>query len=156
MCPPQRRMALWHPAEFPSARPLRRPLRVCAMTILLITLLAATVCAVVAYPFFRRSPMARLDDPADELAQSLRRARDRVYEEIRALQQEYFLKTLSEEEYREQLQAARLAAADLIRRQREVQETVVVVAQRVEDELRKAEASGADATSAEAPGGQST
>ena len=61
-----------------------------------------------------------------------------------------------EKEYREQLQAARLAAADLIRRQREVQETVVVVAQRVEDELRKAEASGADATSAEAPGGQST
>lgn len=126
------------------------------MIILIITLLAAIVCVVVAYPFFSRSPMARLDDPADELAQSLRRARDRVYEEIRALQQEYFLKTLSEEEYREQLQAARLAAADLIRRQREVQETVAVVAQRVEDELRKVEASGADATSAEAPREQST
>lgn len=109
------------------------------MEILVITVLVAVSLAVIIYPFATRSAEHdRLEDPADELAQHLRRSRDRVYEEIRALQQEYFLKSLSEEEYRAQLEAARLQAAHLLREQQHVQETIVDVDDAVEGQMRGA------------------
>ena len=109
------------------------------MTILVVTLLVVVSLAVLTYPFVaRRSAHDGFDDEAEELAQRLRRARDRVYEEIRALQQEYFLHNLTEEEYREQLRAARLQAADLLRQQQGVRETMEAIDQTVEAAMQRA------------------
>jgi hypothetical protein len=109
------------------------------LSVFIITVVLIATVAVLAYPFFARPSRHRaLDDAAEELAQRLRRSRDRVYEEIRALQQEYFLNNLSEEEYRTQLQAARLHAADLMRQQQQVQEALLSIEEAVDEEMRQA------------------
>jgi hypothetical protein len=106
------------------------------MPAFLMTLVLAVVLAVLAYPFFVRPKRAGgLDAAAEELGQRLRRSRDRVYEEIRALQQEYFLKNLSEDEYRDQLQAARYEAARLMQQQQQVQQTLADIEAQVAEEM---------------------
>lgn len=106
------------------------------MTILVVTLLTLAAVAVLAYPFWRtRDDEARANELAIELARSIRRARDRVYEEIRVLQQEYFLGNLTEAEYQEQLRAARLRAAGLLREQQQVEETVRSIERGVDEQL---------------------
>ena len=107
------------------------------MTVLVVTVLVVASLAVVAYPLFVRRGEGT-EEPAEELARGLRRARDRVYEEIRALQQEYFLKTLSQEEYEEQLGAARVRAAELLADQRHVQETLASIERAVEEQMGEA------------------
>lgn len=103
------------------------------------TFVLAVTLAVLVYPYvFPPKGSRSLDDAAEELGQRLRRARDRVYEEIRALQQEYFLKNLSEDEYRAQLQQARLEAARLMREQQQVQQTLSAIEALVEDEMNAA------------------
>ena len=108
------------------------------MVILIVTLLVLVSLGVVLFPLLatRVHPFDD-NDPAQELAEGLRRARDRVYEEVRALQQEYFLKTLSEQEYRAQLQEARTRAALLLHRQEQVQQTLADLDTRVEEELKR-------------------
>ena len=109
------------------------------MTIFIVTIVLAVILAVLAYPFFaQRGGRATMEDAAEELAQRLRRSRDRVYEEIRVLQQEYFLETVSQEEYTEQLQAARLRAAELLAQQRQVQQTLLSIGEDVEEQMRLA------------------
>ncbi len=109
------------------------------MTIFVITLLVVVAVVVLAYPFIaRRGGDNRAEDTAAELAQQLRRARNRVYEEIRALQQEYFLDALTEEEYREQLKEARLQAAHLLQQQQQVQETLAEIDESVDAAMRQA------------------
>ena len=116
------------------------------MTIFLATLLVAASVAIVLYPLWRRrGGVHRLDDPAVELRDRLRRARDRTYEEIRALQQERFMRDLSDEEYRAQLDELRLRAADLIRQQSRVQDTLAEIEDTIEDELHKRGAGDQDA-----------
>lgn len=111
------------------------------MTILVVTVLLLLSFAVMAYPFVApRSRTANLAEPGEEFATQLRRARDRVYEEIRALQQEYFLNNLTEEEYQQQLQTARRRAANLIRRQHQVQETLNAVEAEIDAQLEEAAA----------------
>ena len=67
------------------------------MTILIVTVLLLVCIAVLAYPFLTaQSRASGISEPGEEIAAQLRRARDRVYEEIRALQQEYFLNNLKE------------------------------------------------------------
>ena len=95
------------------------------MTIVVLTLLVLVTIAVLVYPFWAaRHGGATFDDPARDREESIRRARDRVYEEIRALQQEYFLGNMTEPEYRAQLHAARRRAAELIREQQQASEPV--------------------------------
>ena len=107
------------------------------MTVIVVTLLVAASVAVLAYPLLvRRS--ANPDEQAEELSLGLRKARDRVYEEIRVLQQEYFLQTISQEAYAEQLQAARLRAAELLAQQQQVQETLRSIDEDVEEQMRRA------------------
>ena len=108
------------------------------MTVLVVTLLLVGSLAVLAYPLFMQRRGALLDEPAAELTLQLRRARDRVYDEIRTLQQEYFLESVSEEDYRAQLQAARLRAAQFLREQQQVQQTVETIDRAVEEEMRRA------------------
>ena len=109
------------------------------MSVFIITVVLVATIAVLAYPFFvRPSRQGALDDAAEELAQRLRRSRDRVYEEVRALQQEYFLNNLSEDEYRAQLLAARLRAAELMRQQQQVQEALLSIEEAVDEEMRQA------------------
>ncbi len=111
------------------------------MTVLVVTLLVAASVAVLAYPLLvRRSPST--DEQAEELALGLRKARDRVYEEIRALQQEHFLESVSQEEYAEQLQAARLRAAELLAQQQQVQQTLASIDEAVEEQMRLAAGGG--------------
>lgn len=94
---------------------------------------------VLAYPFFlQRNEREGINDAAEKLALRLRRSRDRVYEEIRALQQEYFLKNLTDEEYQVQLQEARHEAASLLKQQQEVQQTLADIDEEIEAQLRKA------------------
>lgn len=115
------------------------------MTILVITLLVLVTVAVLAYPFWAaRHGGVSFDDPARDLEAGIRRARDRVYEEIRALQQEYFLAHMTEAEYRAQLQAARRRAAELIREQQQVRETAAAIEDRVDAELRALLADGSE------------
>ena len=111
------------------------------MTVLVVTVLVVASLVVVAYPLFMRRGEGT-EDPAEELARGLRRARDRVYEEIRALQQEYFLKTLSQEEYEEQLGAARVRAAELLAEQRQAQETLGSIDEAVEELMGQAAGAG--------------
>ena len=108
------------------------------MVILLVTLLVIISLAVVLYPLVipRIHPFDD-NDPAQELAERLRRARDRVYEEIQVLQQEYFLNTLSEQEYEAQMEDARTRAALLLRKQGLVQQTLSKIDAQVEEELRR-------------------
>lgn len=108
------------------------------MTVLIVTLLLVGSLAVLAYPLFVQRRRGLVDEPAEELALGLRRARDRVYEEIRVLQQEYFLKSLSQKDYQGQLYAARLRAAALLAEAQQVQQTVETIDRTVEEEMRRA------------------
>ena len=122
------------------------------MTIVIVTIIVLVSLAVLAYPFVAgRSERDRAEDAASDLAQRLRRSRDRVYEGIRVLQQEYFLANLTEEEYRERLREARLEAARLLQQQQQVQQTLGAIGTAVEAELRKA-AAEADQQEEKAPG----
>ncbi len=122
------------------------------MTIVIVTIVVLVSLAVLAYPFVAgRSERDRAEDAASDLAQRLRRSRDRVYEGIRVLQQEYFLANLTEEEYRERLREARLEAARLLQQQQQVQQTLGAIGAAVEAELREA-AAEADRQEEEAPG----
>jgi Tfp pilus assembly protein PilN len=109
------------------------------LTLIIVTLVVLVSLAVLVYPFVvGQSESERAEDSADDLAQRLRRSRDRVYEEIRALQQEYFLDNMTEEQYRGQLGAARLEAARLMQQQRQVQQTLQDIEATVEAEMRNA------------------
>jgi hypothetical protein len=109
------------------------------LPIFIVTVVLIATLAVLAYPFVvRRNQRDGLADAAVDLAQRLRRARDRVYEEIRALQQEYLLGNMLEAEYREQLQAARMNAASLMQQQQQVQQTLEEIDDEVERELEQA------------------
>jgi biopolymer transport protein ExbB/TolQ len=109
------------------------------MAILIITVLLLGSLAVVLYPVFYRSAEApSAKEAGEEVAQQLRRARDRVYEEVCVLQQEYFLHHLTEEEYRNQVQAARIQAAHLLRQQEQALQTVAELEQAIEEEVRRA------------------
>lgn len=119
------------------------------MSVVLILLLAAVCTGVAAYPLLARGRSAdRGAGLAAELAQRLRRGRDRVYEEIRVLQQERFLGHLTEAEYQAQLGAARLRAAVLLREQERVQDTVAETTAAVEQQMARL----ADAPIAGGPG----
>jgi Tfp pilus assembly protein FimT len=108
------------------------------LIIFIVTIVLVAILLVLAYPFvMQRSGRGMVDDAAAELAQRLRRSRDRIYEEIRALQQEYFLDNLTEGEYQGQLQTARLEAANLMRQQQQVQQMLSDVEAAVEQELRE-------------------
>ena len=122
------------------------------MTIVIVTIVVLVSLAVLAYPFIAgRSERDRAEDAASDLAQRLRRSRDRVYEGIRILQQEYFLANLTEEDYRERLREARLEAARLLQQQQQVQQTLGAIGAAVEAELREA-AAVADQQEEKAPG----
>jgi hypothetical protein len=108
------------------------------MIIAVMTVLLLLCAAVLIYPFLVRGGETSELGPGEDIAEQLRRARDRVYEDIRALQQEYFLENLTEEEYQTQLQAARRRAAELIRQQQQVQATLQAVEAQVEQEMRLA------------------
>ena len=105
------------------------------MTVAVVTLLAFAAVAALAYPFWAARRGGARRDPAEELAEGIRRARERVYEELRALQQERFLGVPSEEEYERQLRAARLRAAELVREQQQVQGAVRDIERGVDAEL---------------------
>ena len=122
------------------------------MTIAIVTIIVLVSLAVLAYPFVAgRSERDRAEQAASDLAQRLRRSRDRVYEGIRVLQQEYFLANMTEEEYRERLREARLEAARLLQQQQQVQQTLGAIGAAVEAELREA-AAEADQQEEKAPG----
>ena len=105
------------------------------MTILIGVLLLIAVLAIVLYPLLTRSRQDGLDEAALQAAEHLRRARERVYEEIRTLQQEHFMGETSEEEHRAQLDALRAQAARLLQRQREAEAAVEAIRKRVERDL---------------------
>ena len=122
------------------------------MTIAIVTIIVLVSLAVLAYPFVAgRSERDRAEQAASDLAQRLRRSRDRVYEGIRVLQQEYFLANMTEEEYRERLREARLEAARLLQQQQQVQQTLGAIGAAVEAELSEA-AAEADRQEEKAPG----
>ena len=122
------------------------------MTIAIVTIIVLVSLAVLAYPFVAgRSERDRAEQAASDLAQRLRRSRDRVYEGIRVLQQEYFLANMTEEEYRERLREARLEAARLLQQQQQVQQTLGAIGAAVEAELREA-AAEADQQDEKTPG----
>ena len=109
------------------------------MPIFIVTLVLIATLGVLVYPFVvKRARGDDMDDVAIELAQRLRRARDRVYEEIRALQQEFFLDNMPDEEYQRQLQAARVAAAHLMQQQQQIQQTLEEVDEQIELEMQQA------------------
>ena len=109
------------------------------MPVLIVTVVLIVTIAVLAYPYLtHRARRENMDDPAEDLAQRLRRARDRVYEEIRALQQDHLLGTMSEEEYQAALHEARTEAALLMQEQQGVQRTLADIDEAVEAELRLA------------------
>ena len=110
-----------------------------AMVILIITLLLVASLLVVLYPLLaHRTGASDAEDAAQQVAEGLRRERDRIYEELQALQQERFLRHLSEEEYQAEQQAARTRSALLLRRQQQVQEMAARAEEEVEEEIDRA------------------
>jgi chromosome segregation ATPase len=106
------------------------------MTILIVTLLIIVSLGFVVYPLVTRRPESEATEELTQQAtQQLRQARERIYEEIRALQQEYFLEHLSQEEYQARLAEARVQAAILLRQQEQVQETLAHAEEAVEADL---------------------
>lgn len=90
------------------------------MALAITTLLILISITIVGYPIWtNRNQSQRIVDPLEEIEEISRRARERLYEEIRILQQEYFLKNISPEEYSMQLNAAREKAASLLVNQQE-------------------------------------
>ncbi len=128
------------------------------MTITIVTLLLLVCLAVLAYPFFvPHFEMEVSPDPARDIMEQIRRSRERVYEEIRMLQQEHFLNNLTEEEYQSQLQAARRRAAELVRQQQQVQNAFAEAEADVEGQmLNMAGHDAAITASAEEPEGRSS
>lgn len=122
------------------------------MIILTVTLLVLVSLGVVLYPLLAHRDDSSPDgDLAHELTQRLRRARDRVYEELRVLQQEYFLKHLSEQEYQAQVEAARIRAALLLRQQEQVQHMLARLDGEVEEEVRRILADGSSVSQEDRP-----
>lgn len=109
------------------------------MTILFATLLVAGALALVLWPFVsHRVAGARLEGPADDLRRRLRRGRERLYEEIRALQQERFMRDLTDDEYRAQLDELRLRAAEFMREEGTIEQTLSAMDAEIDDAMRRA------------------
>ena len=90
------------------------------MTFAITTLLILISITIVSYPIWaNRNQSQKIVDPIEEIEEISRRSRERVYEEIRILQQEYFLKNITPEEYSAQLNVAREKAAALLVNQQE-------------------------------------
>lgn len=108
------------------------------MTILIITVLVSLAIVVLIYPFWssQRHGVPR-QGPAEELARELQRARNRIYEELRVLEQEYFLDSLGHDEYESRVRAARLNAARLIREQERIEGEIASIEQRIHNELEE-------------------
>ena len=83
------------------------------MPVLIGTLLAILVIAVVLYPFLGRRLRPR--PTADSRDRSGGGGPESIYEEIKTLQLEYDLGAVEEEEYRKRLHAYRLRAAAALR-----------------------------------------
>ena len=83
----------------------------------------------------KRQESVITDDLIQDATQQLRRSRERIYEEIRVLQQEYFLGHLSDEAYQSQLNRSRFQAAALLREQEQVQKTLLEAERDVEASL---------------------
>ena len=129
-------MAAYHNYQHHRHALVAEPIGKSPLTIFIATIVLATILLVLIYPLVtHRRGREMIDDSAFELAQRLRRSRDRVYEEIRALQQEYFLGNLTEEEHQRQFQNARLEAAELMRQQQQIQQTITGIEAEVEAEL---------------------
>lgn len=108
------------------------------MAILTITLLIIVSLGFVVYPLVTRRPESEATEELTQQAtQQLRQARERIYEEIRALQQEYFLEHLPKEEYQTRLAEARVQAATLLQQQEQVQETLAQAEEAVEAQMER-------------------
>ena len=108
------------------------------MSILIITLLVIVSLGFVVYPLVTRRPESEASEElAQQATQQLRQARERIYEEIRALQQEYFLAHMSKEEYQSRLAEARVQAATLLQQQEQVQETLAQAEAAVEAQMER-------------------
>jgi crotonobetainyl-CoA:carnitine CoA-transferase CaiB-like acyl-CoA transferase len=108
------------------------------MYILIITLLIIVSLGFVVYPLVTRRPESEASEElAQQATQQLRQARERIYEEIRAMQQEYFLAHMPKEEYQARLAEARVQAATLLQQQEQVQETLAQAEAAVEAQIER-------------------
>lgn len=107
------------------------------MIFLLATLLVILNLGIVLYPLVYPNFSQRSKEEAEQLVSArLRRARERIYEEMRILQQEYFLNTLPGKEYKTQLANLRRSAAILLREQETLQDTLIQLDANAEQELQ--------------------
>ena len=88
------------------------------MTALFATALIVTCLIMVLWPLFRGRPeetdiAAILTNHEKEIT----RARERIYQEIRTVQQEWLIKNISEESYRSELSRLRIEAALILKTQ---------------------------------------
>ena len=89
------------------------------LTIFIATIVLATILLVLIYPLVtHRRERGMIDDASFELAQ-----------------REYFLGNLSEEEHQKQFQNARLEAAELMRQQQQIQQTIAGIEAEVDEEI---------------------
>ncbi len=109
------------------------------MTIAITTLLVMICVLIVGLPFWTRSNYGeKIVDPLEEIEEISRRSRERIYEEIRVLQQEYFLNSISQEEYILQLNSAREKAAALLVSQQEAKRVIDNVYTKIEQSFNDA------------------
>lgn len=115
------------------------------MPSIIILLLIIGILGFLIQPFLLTRPrVLGIDDPVSESRDKIRRARDRVYEEIRALQQERFLNHFTEQELQSQLTAARVQAAKLMEQQNQLQQTFAHIESSVDNELSLSETQDGD------------
>ena len=107
------------------------------MAFLIALLLVVLTIAVLLYPFVklrRRGDKPKLDDSFLETGSK----RGAIYEEIRALQLEYDLGRISEEDYQQRLQRYRVDAAATLREEGRLKEESGTLDQVLEEEVQKA------------------
>ena len=99
--------------------------------------LAIVSILVVALPFLSKRRTAREDDPISRFLEDLERKRRQIYLEIRSLQTDHDTGKIPEEEFRTLLQEYRLRAAELLKRQREIEEKRKAIEESIELEVSR-------------------
>lgn len=104
------------------------------MGILIGALLAILSLTVLLAPFFRAGQRRGLSQATQNLEDVMAK-RQRVYQEMQALQLDYQLGNIEEEEYRTLMRGRRLEAASLMQRQKEEEEKLEGLSQEVEEAI---------------------
>ncbi len=103
------------------------------MTALFATALIVTCLIMVLWPLFRGRPEETdIEAILTNHEKEFTRARERIYQEIRTVQQEWLIKNISEESYRSELSRLRIEAALILKTQSTTKDKILEIQKEME------------------------